>query len=153
MTRALTGHALMLLLASAVAGCGGPAAGPPELIVDRTACADCSMLISTPEVAAAYRIAGRQAAAFDDTACLLAALAGEPTREGLVVWFQDAEGSGWVESAAATVVRTDRSLTPMGSGILAFRDPEAAEAAVHLRGGQLVTLEDLLSEPGREARR
>lgn len=107
--------------------CSAPPAGPPEIVLDRTVCDRCSMLVSEPGFAAAFLVPGADSVrVFDDAACLFAALAEEPQAGQVRLWFQDAAGGGWMEAPQAVFVRTSRSATPMGSGVFAFR--EAADA-------------------------
>lgn len=145
--RRLAGAALV------AAACAGPA-GPPEIVVDRTACARCSMLISEPRFAAAQQPPDAPARVYDDAACLLADLAddrpaGVPER----LWFRDAEGSGWLAGPAAVLVRRPDRRSPMGSGVVAFRDRPAATRAIAAGGGEIVTLAELRGAPVREPAR
>jgi copper chaperone NosL len=126
------------------AGCGVAAQGPPDIVVDRTACSHCSMLISEPVYAAAYQAAGAAPRVFDDIGCLLQASRGE--RGELRFWFHDASHGGWIDGAEATFVASPEIRSPMGGGIIAFRDGAAADhAAAPLRGERISTLAELLS--------
>ncbi|HVR30023.1 MAG TPA: nitrous oxide reductase accessory protein NosL [Thermoanaerobaculia bacterium] len=130
--------AIGLCLVAGSYGCRGDGAGPPEITLDRTACAECGMLISEPGYAAAYA-AGRTTRVFDDIACLLRAL--DEHELDLVARAGDAEGEGgataqvwlygddsrWIAGDAAFFVRSDRLETPMGGGIKAVADRAAAE--------------------------
>ena len=60
------------------AACGVKADGPPDIVVDRTACATAGCSISEPVYAAAYRTPRSEARVFDDIGCLLEAAAREP---------------------------------------------------------------------------
>ena len=62
--------ALALAAALATAACGVRAEGPPPIVVDRTPCSHCGMLISEPLYAAAYQAPGTDARVFDDIGCL-----------------------------------------------------------------------------------
>ncbi|HEX6203206.1 MAG TPA: nitrous oxide reductase accessory protein NosL [Thermoanaerobaculia bacterium] len=141
-TRARCSRLLSGLLALAAAGCVTAPAGPPEIVLDRTACRRCSMLVSEPAFAAAALPAGeREARVYDDAGCLFAALAEEPGGGAAArLWFQDADGSGWVEAAEAVLVAVPGGVTPMGSGVVAFRDGAAARRFAAARGGEVVEL-------------
>ena len=138
---------LAAALATVVVGAACTAeTGPPEIVLDDTACARCGMLISEPRFAAAYR-AGDEAAAFDDIGCLLDALdrterltePGEGAGAGAhaTVWFLDAE-ERWNPADEVVFVRSDGISTPMNGGILALGDRAAAESLVARGGGQVV---------------
>ena len=102
----------------AVAACGTAAAGPPEIVVDHSACAHCSMLISELRYAAAYRVDGADKT-FDDIGCLIAALEREPHRAAARVWFRDFYDGAWIEPEAASFVHSTSLRTPMAGGIVA----------------------------------
>jgi len=117
--------------------CAGKADGPPDIQVDRTACAHCTMLISEPRYAAAYQVEGAGARVFDDIGCLLDALDKEgkaPAR----FWFMDAADSRWIDGHSAIFVRSEQIRTPMSGGITAYRDLAAAEAAAAKHAGVVV---------------
>ena len=112
--------------ALASVACGVRAAGPPDIEVDRTACAHCRMLVSEPRFAAASRAGDADARVFDDIGCLLASTAG--ASGPMQYWFQDAAGGGWIDGADAIFVRAATQRTPMSGGIVAFRSAAAADA-------------------------
>lgn len=140
--------ALTLLAVSAaigVAACGVRADGPPPIVVDRTACSHCGMLISEPLYAAAYQAPGEQPRVFDDIGCLLNA-ARAASRQDLRFWFHDAGSGDWVDGTAATFVGSSEIRTPMGGGFIAFRDAAAAQqAAFHYHASIVPSLATLLS--------
>lgn len=137
------GAALAAVLGAA---CAPAAESPPRLLLDRSACSACSMLISEPAFAAAYRLDGRERL-FDDLGCLLAALAEEADPGRARVWVHDFERHGWLAAEEATFVRAPSLHTPMGGGLVALRDPAAAAALASRAGGRTVAgLTALLSE-------
>lgn len=131
----------LLLLAGVACGAGGD--GPPEILVDRTACAHCRMLVSEPRYAAAYTVSGGEALVFDDIQCLLDAVGKGPGH----FWFRDAAGDGWIDGADAVFVRSSNLRTPMNGGIAAYRTPAAAQAAAR-DGGRVVHSFDELRSAG-----
>lgn len=137
--------ALMLL---AAAGCGASVDGPPEILVDVSACSHCGMLISERVYAAAYRVPGAEARVFDDIGCLVTA-ARKETAGTVDFWFHDAADGGWIDGSAATFVASPATRTPMGGGMLAYRDADAAAAAAKRNPGAVVrSLADLLTRTG-----
>ena len=138
----------VLALASA---CASKPDGPPEIVVDRTACSHCTMLISEPRYAAAYQAPGADAKVFDDIACLLQAAEAE-TATGLRFWFHDGNDGKWIDGEAATFVASPEFRTPMGGGMMAYRDRAAAEqAAGKYRGEVIGSLPDLLKRKGGQS--
>lgn len=136
---ALLGVAMLL-----VTSCRVAAVGPPDIVVDRTPCSHCGMLISEPVYAAAYETAGGETRVFDDFGCLRNAVRAEgvvPTR----VWVHDATSAEWMDGGAAAFVASQEIRTPMGGGVLAYRRIEDAERAAAKHKGRIVrSLRELL---------
>jgi len=61
------------------------------------------------------------------------------------VWVHDATTGAWIDGRAATFVSSAEIRTPMGGGILAYRDPaDADRAARKFRGRIIRSLSSLL---------
>ena len=130
-----------------IAACGVKAGGFPEIEVDRTACSHCGMLISEPLYAAAYQAPGGAARVFDDIGCLRDAARAEAP--GLRFWFHDAGDRGWIEGAGAVFVASPEIRTPMGGGLIAYRDAAAAERSAVTHHGRIIrSMADLLTTAG-----
>ena len=127
-----------LVVAAALlsAACGVRAEGPPEIVVDRTPCSRCGMLISETLYAAAYQAPGADARVFDDIGCLRDAARGEPG--GLRIWVHDASDGRWLDGADALLVSSPSIRTPMRGGFLAYRDPAAANVAAVRHNGRVI---------------
>jgi nitrous oxide reductase accessory protein NosL len=138
--------------AMSVAGCGATAEGPPEILVDRTPCAHCGMFISEPVYAAAYRAPGSESRVFDDIGCLLASARKETAPAALTFWFHDAGTADWIDGRDAVLVRAATIRTPMGGGLIAFRDrTAAADAAARHQGVMVGSIGNLLKGDGLPA--
>lgn len=139
---------VIVAFALLTAACGASAAGPPTIAIDATACSYCSMLVSEPAYAAAYRPVDGEPWVFDDIGCMLKALRHD--KAAIVdVWVQDAAGGGWLDAGSATFVVTKDVRTPMGGGVLAYADAVAAHAAAAAHRGEVVaSFEDLKSRRG-----
>ena len=141
-----TGLLITLLLAGA---CRSTPGGPPEIIVDRTACSHCTMLISERRYAAAYQSPGSDPRIFDDIGCLLQA-ARKESSTARRYWFHDGSDGTWIDGEPVFVVSPEFR-TPMGGGILAYRDAAAAEQAARRYNGRIVrTVAELLNEKGEQ---
>jgi copper chaperone NosL len=128
--------------------CGTHAAGPPEIVVDRSVCSHCGMLISEPVYAAAYQGPAGTGRVFDDIGCMLAAARSEAGGH-LRFWFHDASQGGWIEGREAVFVESKEFRTPMGGGLIAYREPSAAGQAAGRSHGEVVrSLEELLRRKG-----
>ena len=129
-------------------GCSASAGGPPRIVVDRTACSHCSMLVSESIYAAAYRAGDNEPRVFDDIGCMLDAIRHE-SASPLTIWLQDAGGSGWMAAADAMVVALPQLRTPMGGGLIAYAGAEAAEKAAAANGGRVLrSLPELMAWNG-----
>lgn len=132
-----TRQMLALIAVLSLAGCSGSADAPPEIVVDRSACDHCRMLISDVRFAAAHQQAPAAARVFDDIGCLLTAVKDGNT-SGATFWFRDANDGEWIPGAQAVFVRSSGLRTPMSGGIVAYRDLAAAEQAVQQHGGTIL---------------
>ena len=124
------------------AACGVRAEGPPEIVVDRTPCSHCGMLISEPLHAAAYQAPGAAARVFDDIGCLRDAARSES--RAVRIWVHDATGGMWMNGSEAVLVASPSIRTPMNGGMLAYRDPAAADHAAGLQGRVIRSIGEIL---------
>jgi copper chaperone NosL len=141
--------AVLALVLLAASGCAARPDGPPEIVVDTSACSHCGMLISERIYAAAYRVPGSEGRVFDDIGCLIAAARKERTGNARF-WFHDGNGTV-IEGDAAVFVASPNIKSPMGGGLLAYRDESAAGAAATQYHGEVVrSLADLLNRTGEK---
>ena len=141
--------AIALATALLVAACAAHQAGPPEIVLDRSACSHCGMLVSERIYAAALRTSDGREQVFDDIGCLLAALRGASPADAHV-WVHDSVRGAWIDGASATFVTAPSLRTPMAGGIVAFADRDEADRSAERLGGATVTsLTALLSQKGR----
>jgi nitrous oxide reductase accessory protein NosL len=142
---------LIAIAALVLAGCSASADGPPGIVLDRTACARCSMLVSDVRFVAAYREPGAEPQVFDDIGCLRAAVRERPALHGATFWFHDAGDGEWIAGRNITFAASAAIQTPMGGGYLAFRDPAAAEREAAARHGRIIrSLETLLGDGDKD---
>ena len=146
---ALIALAAVLAVPAGVLIFGGESAGRQSgaepIDYEHETCARCHMRFATPGFAGERRGRDGRLTKFDDIRCLLQAVAGAH-EETTDVWVEDHEGGGWVPLASATFVRGKRLQTPMGSGIVAFKSPAAAERLARGAIAQVIPLEDLLRD-------
>ena len=108
--------------------CAARSSGPPEIVLDRSACRHCAMLISERIYAAALRTSDGGEQVFDDIGCLLAAVRGQGLTDAHV-WFHDGTTGDWIDGASAVFVASPTLRTPMAGGILAFANRDSAGRA------------------------
>lgn len=139
----------LVTAALASSSCAASADGPPQIVVDRTACAHCGMLVSEPAFAAAYRAPAGAARVFDDIDCLLEATKTATDPHRLQFWFHDVRDGRWMTGDEAIFVKAADPRTPMGGGLTAYRDADGAErAAERHRGRVLGRLSDVMRSGG-----
>ena len=110
------------------------------------------MFVSEPIYAAAYHVEGSEPKVFDDIACLLESMRRESLSadgSGVRLWFHDGNGGGWIDNGEPVFVSSPMFRTPMGGGIIAYRDVAAATQAAKSYQGRVVgSLRDLIDRKG-----
>jgi len=102
------------------------------------------MIINEARYAAAYVTDDGETRRFDDIGGLVA-YTQEVTEDVAVYWVHDFDTEEWLKGDAAIYVTSDLA-TPMGFGIVAFTDPDRAEAWAAEKGGMVMTFTELLSQ-------
>jgi copper chaperone NosL len=142
---------VVIALTMWVGACAVRASNPPALLVDRSSCSRCGMLISERAYAAAIRLADGHDELFDDIGCLVASLE-QRKLSGAKFWFHDAADGEWISDVDPVFVTAPALRTPMGGGIAAYRDRKAAEEAAVRLGGRVVPDVQALSAAKEGAR-
>jgi copper chaperone NosL len=130
----------------------GPSTGPEAIAYGRDACAHCRMHLARPGWAGELRDRSGRLTKYDDLGCLVRAML-EARAEIPEAWVEDHATGELVPLLAAHLVQGDAAATPMGSGLVAFRDEEFARAFADAGGGRPVRLEDVLRDATRLAQR
>ncbi|HVQ42473.1 MAG TPA: nitrous oxide reductase accessory protein NosL [Vicinamibacterales bacterium] len=120
-----------------VGACAGRGAAPPAIVMDRSACSRCGMLISERAYAAAIRLPDGHDELFDEIGCLIAAVR-ERAANDAHYWFHDAGAGDWITDGRPVFVVSSDIRTPMGGGIVAYRSLMDAERAAGRQGGRVV---------------
>jgi copper chaperone NosL len=122
---------LAILMAVLLAACESKPRGPVALGRD-DACASCRMLISERRYAAQLIDRDGEIYKFDDVACMLRFAHSHAMQQSSAKFYvrDYASGGDWLDAATAYFVRQRASVSsPMGSGIVAFRDVQSAATA------------------------
>jgi copper chaperone NosL len=142
--------ALAALLAGASACQRAELTGPPDLRLGRDQCIECGMIINEDRFSSAALVAveerrGREHYLFDDVGCMLDYQREYPEIAFIELFAHDANTRAWLPAQEAVFLLTDPSaiLTPMGSGIAAYADRAAAEAAQATFGGEILSYSEL----------
>ncbi len=121
--------------------------GAEPITYGRDACAHCRMHISQSGFAAELRDRNGVLTKYDDIGCMLRAMVALH-HEVPEAWVEDHDGGGFVPLLSASLVRAERVETPMGYGIVAFKNADAAETFARAQGGEVLALDDILRAPG-----
>jgi hypothetical protein len=82
---------------------------------------------------------------FDDIGCLRDAA--RPESGDLRIWVHDAADGRWMNGFEAILVESPSIRTPMGGGLLAYRDAVGADRAARRHGGRVVrSIRDILGK-------
>lgn len=138
-----------LALLSALAACQrAELTGPPQLRLGRDQCIECGMIINEDRYSSAALVdagRGREYFLFDDVGCMLDYQREHGDSAFIELFAHDASTRAWLTAREATFLLADSSaiLTPMGSGIAAYADSAAAEAAQSACGGRILSYSEL----------
>ena len=124
--------------------------GPVPIRYGLDTCDTCRMIISRPGFGAELRDERGTVTRYDDIGCMLQAMA-RMHRDIPEAWVEDGTGDGFVALLAASFVRGAKVETPMGYGIVAFKNETDAQTFIQLHEASLVVLEDLLRNPPGKA--
>jgi copper chaperone NosL len=122
--------------------------GSEPIEYGRDACAHCRMHLSQPGFAGELRDTNGVLTKYDDIGCMLQAMV-SLHHEVPEAWVEDHDGGGFLPLLSARLVRSDRIETPMGYGIVAFKDEDAAQSFARAQDGDVLALEDILRQPAR----
>ena len=100
-----------------IAGCGSTDEKLPDVVVDRSECAKCRMLISDARFAGMIRTT--EYLMFDDIGCMLKYDETVSAHAKKSVWVRDYFANTWIAADDAVFLRLDAVETPMAYGYLA----------------------------------
>jgi copper chaperone NosL len=93
---------------------------------------------------AAEVIEKRKVHKFDDIGCMLAyAQTNNLSLEKARFWVMDFDGTSWIRGEEAYFVLSEGIHTPMGYGIIAFKDPIKAKERANKTKGEVMRFESL----------
>lgn len=137
----------LIALLLVIAGCEKPVLdGPPELKLGRDTCAHCGMIISDARYAAATIAnsnGNRQVLLFDDIGDQIDYEAEHKDISPVARYVHDHATREWIRFDAAHYVHAPTLHTPMGSGLIAHRDADAASKAATQHNGRVVSAQQL----------
>ncbi len=126
-----------------IVACSGNAGleEPPQIVYGVDPCDRCLMIINEARFAAAYITGSGETRRFDDIGGM-AAYKDEVKEDIVAYWVHDFETESWLKAEDAFFVGSEQQ-TPMGFGIVAFSDQQAAKKWSDEHGGTMLTFEDV----------
>lgn len=137
------------LLCVLLAACSQPtttALQPPEIRYGEDTCSLCNMIISEARFATACIGSDSEAYKFDDIGDMFMFYRSQPEGSIAQCFVHDYETESWLAASDAHFVRTTDIHTPMGSGILAFGDADAAQAKAAESSAEVYTFDQLAAD-------
>ena len=148
--------AVALLLTLAIAACGGDkkvSLDPPSVRYNQDT-SEMGMFVVDPRYTAAWLPEEGEWILFDDLGEMLRYRVDRfPDAKPRVIWVNDYLDAKWLKADEAWYVQTKGVNSPMGWGIIAFRNEADAQEFIALNGGELMTWDDALARswPGPPA--
>lgn len=140
-----------VILLSIFAGCSEKLVeGPPAVKYGQAECAECGMILNEERFASAALIEsteGRTYLLFDDIGDQLVYLK-KRSPKVIQQFVHDVNTREWIDAEKAYFLKNESFHTPMGSGIIAFRDRAAADSKAQEVKSSVLTWE-ALQQPGQ----
>ncbi len=124
---------------------------PPQIRYGRDTCAECGMILSDSRFAAAAATANGETYLFDDIGCLLI-YRQKHQPAWAAHWVHDLDTQSWLPAESAWYLVSTNVRSPMGYGIAAFANQNAAQQRQTELGGDLLPWEQLLARPPQRPR-
>jgi copper chaperone NosL len=135
----------VLLGALWLAGCGAPKFEPVEIAAEDM-CAFCKMAISERQYAAEFLNRDGDVFKFDDIGCMANYVAEKQARDSVAAFYVvDFDSKRWLKAEEASFLASPNFHTPMGGGMVAYKDRSRAEAAAASNQGRLISFAEALS--------
>jgi len=145
-------YVALLLSALWLEGCGKPKIEPVEIAAEDM-CVFCKMAISEKQYAAEFLNQDGDAFKFDDIGCMAGYVAEKKVRDSVAAFYVvDFHSKRWLKSEEGVFVFSLNFHTPMGGGMVAFKDRSQAEAAAAANQGRLISFADALQQRGKVGR-
>lgn len=126
-----------------LSGCGAPKFEPVEIATEDM-CALCKMAISEKQYAAEFINRDGDVFKFDDIGCMANYVAEKKVEDVAAYYVVDLDSKQWLKAEEANFVSSPKFHTPMGGGMVAFKDKSRAEAAA-ANQGKLISFAEALN--------
>ncbi|MDR2035154.1 MAG: nitrous oxide reductase accessory protein NosL [Coriobacteriales bacterium] len=134
----------VLLFVVALTGCVGGAGLAPKPIDEKVdVCANCSMTVMDNQFAAQIVVDAKTVDKFDDIACMAVYIVKGIALEG-TCYVRDFYSLEWVSTETALFASSEKVMTPMNSGFVAFADKSSLDAFLAEYTGEEVSWADVM---------
>ena len=142
----------LLLIALWLAGCGKPKFEPVEIAAEDM-CAFCKMAISEKQYAAEFLNRDGDVFKYDEIGCMASYVAEKKVGDSVAAFYVvDFHSKRWLKAEEADFIISPNFHTPMGGGMVAFKDRSRAEAAAAANQGRLISFAEALQWRGKVGR-
>jgi copper chaperone NosL len=113
---------------------------PAEIFYGEEVCDRCKMIISQELFSAQYILLGGKVKKFDDIGCMMNYIFEEEAQKDkvLAIFVRDYNSKEWIEGEKAYYIGSSNIKTPMGHGLVALKEREAAEKLAKEKEGKLL---------------
>ncbi len=141
---------LLVVLASTalvLASCGSEAKAdePPKITFGKDTCSRCNMIISEEKYAAGLVAKNGDKMVFDDVGEMFIVVQEEGLNDRRA-WVHDFDSVKWIDATKAFYVDAHDIMTPMGMGVVAFEQREAAEKLAAEKNGTVRDWDTMIVE-------
>ena len=119
---------------------------PPEIVYGQDLCSQCGMVIGEARFASATLLTNGEYLKFDDVGEMLAYHKKHPEAQ-VKAWFvHDYLSEDWARGEAAFFVKSASLQTPMGTGIVAFKNRPDAEKFAAENNSKVYNLDEIRAQ-------
>ena len=119
--------AVLIVLVLAISCGDKPESGPVKIYYGEDICERCKMIISEKDFAAQYKLSNGETVKFDDLGCMIHYTHDTEKTPISEVYVVDYSSEGWIDGRKAYYIWNENINTPMGYGLLAFKERSKAE--------------------------
>ncbi|GJM15937.1 MAG: hypothetical protein DHS20C13_12640 [Thermodesulfobacteriota bacterium] len=123
--------AVLIILVLAISCGDKPESGPVKIYYGEDICERCKMIISEKDFAAQYKLSNGETVKFDDLGCMIQYTHDTEKTPISEVYVVDYSSEDWIDGRKAYYIWTQNINTPMGYGLLAFKERLKAEDHSH----------------------
>lgn len=135
---------LLACLLIGICSCQSAAELTPSDITANDTCTFCKMPIEQVQYAAEFMTKDGFTRKFDDIGCMVQHAEKVKTSNIAAFYVMDYANKQWVKGEEAQFVQSEKIQTPMNSGLIAFKDKNAADSVASEYGGKVVGLKDIV---------